>query len=539
VLTRAEIFALILAVILVLVSIFGILSKLTQKYGIEQPAFGGTLREGIVGNIRFINPLLVQTDADRDLASLIYAGLMRHDSEGNLVPLLAKKYAISETGLEYIFTLKEGLLWSDGKPLMVDDVIFTVQLAKNPLVQSTRRPNWEGVEIEKINDLTLKFHLRKTYVPFLENLTLGILPKHLWENVPPAQFALVELNTKPVGAGPYKIKSIKRDSVGSVTRVALIANKHFAAGKPNIKNLILQFYNKEGDVAEALKRGFLDSLGALSPNYIKTVASNNKIHVRSINLQRIIAVFLNKDALKSLESINVRRALNLATDKKLLVEKVLKGYGVPINGPLPTNILPREVKEEPEYDRELAKSLIKKTKAEVELTITTANAPELVESAELLKEMWEQIGVKVDVKAFELEDLEQLVIGPRRYNAFIYGEEVVGQNPDLFAFWHSSQRAHPGYNIALYANSKTDKLLEAVRAEQDPEKRAGQYLAIQKEIQKDLPAIFLFSPHYIYLTPKNLGGMDIKSINTGSERFSTIHEWYLKKKYVWKIFAGA
>jgi peptide/nickel transport system substrate-binding protein len=535
ILSRAEILALIVFVVIAFVSLLGILSQTSKKYGVETPAYGGSLHEGVVGNPRFINPLLVKTDADRDLVSLIFAGLMRHDNQGNIIPMLAETYEISPDGLDYTVVLKEKLFWSDGVKLTADDIMFTVGQAKNPQTGSTRRPNWEGVETEKIDDRTIQFHLQRAYVPFLENLTLGIIPKHIWESVPPSQFSLVELNTSPIGAGPYKIKSIKRNALGSITNMQLAGNKYFALGKPNIRKLIINFYPNEEEALNAFQRGSLDLLGAISPKYVKQL-SERRTRVLPINLQRVIAVFFNKDTQKALASSNIRKALDLGTNKELLISTILENYGTLIDGPLPQNFIAEENASDSNYDPELAKELIIESEREIVLTLTTANTPELVESANLLKSMWEEIGIEVNVKTFDLADLEQLVIGPRRYDAFLYGQEVIGRNPDLFAFWHSSQRAHPGYNIALYANSKTDDLLEDVRQEQDPEKRKEQYTDIQKEIKKDLPAIFLFSPNYIYAIPKNLDGINITSINTGSERFSTIHEWYLERRYVWPIF---
>ncbi|MBI2023733.1 ABC transporter substrate-binding protein [Candidatus Giovannonibacteria bacterium] len=535
VLTRAEVLALIILAAIALMSLLGMTGKLIQMNGIEQPAFGGTLREGIVGNPRFINPIFAQTDADRDLVSLVYAGLMAYDEEGNLTDRLSESHEISASGLTYTFILKKNLRWSDGQKFTADDVLFTVELAKNPSVQSPRRANWEGVEISKTDDRTVVFELKKAYAPFMDNLTLGILPKHVWGSVPASQISIVDINTNPVGAGPYKINSEKRNSLGSITEISLETNKYFAERKPNIKNFDVKFYEKEKDAVDALQKGMIDSLGAISPEYVGGL-TNKKLTVKTVDLQRVIAVFLNKDAKKSLASAGVRKALNLGTDKKALVEKILKNYGETINGPIPFLASSSENAND-SYDPDAARELLKKYKGNVEITLTTATAPELVKTAKMLQEMWSKIGIKVDVKTFNLDNLEQSVIGPRRYDAFIYGEEVVGKNPDLFAFWHSSQRAHPGYNIALYANSKTDKLLESVRSEQDPKKSLKLYQDIQKEIEKDMPAIFLFSPHYIYAVPKNLKGLNTNSINTGSERFSMVHKWYLNSNYVWKIFA--
>ena len=525
---KVEILALLVLALIALVSFLGILSEINQKFGIETPAFGGTLREGIVGSPRFINPLLAQTDADRDMVELVYSGLFRYDNEGKIIPALAEKYEMSQDGLTYTVSLKNKLYWSDGKNLTSDDIIFTVSLAKNPLVQSPKRANWEGVSIEKIDERTISFRLNKPYSPFLENLTLGILPQHLWEKIPPSQTPFAELNTDPIGAGPYKITSVRRDSQRSIVSIKTEANKYFSLGQPHIKTVILYFYPDEERTLRDFSSGALDSLGAISPKNISEISGNNKIN--KIALKRIIAVFLNSGSNKALASANTRKALNLATDKKDLVEKILMGYGVVIDGPLPRPA------DENIYDPDEARAILSKQKNEAAFTLTTVKTPELMDIAENLKNMWALAGFNVELKTFPVEDLEQSVIGPRRYDAFLYGEEVVGENPDPFAFWHSSQRTHPGYNIALYANSRVDKMLEEVRATQDAKNKERLYNDIHREIRRDLPAIFLFSPYYIYVTPQNLGGADTKNINTGSDRFSEIHKWYLKRNYVWKIF---
>ncbi|MDO8522940.1 MAG: ABC transporter substrate-binding protein [bacterium] len=535
---RSEIFLFIALLIIALISFLGIISETNKQFSFETPAYGGFLKEGVIGAPRFINPILAQTDADRDLVSLMYTGLLRYDETGVPQPALAEKYEISKDGLEYKITLKNKLYWSDGEKLTADDIIFTIGLAKNPQLLSPRRASWEGVEVEKQDDNTILFTLKKAYAPFLENLTLGIIPRHIWEQVPISQFPLVELNINPVGDGPYKLKSVSRDSIGSVNSAILEANEYFVLGRPNIKNIEVKFYRNEENIATDLKNGTIDSAGGLSPKYtadlIKTLGQT--INIKSINLQRIIAVFLNQSSKQDFGSINVRRALDMAVDKKTLVDNILDGYGETIAGPLPKSIFANNTSGAPSFDINTAKKLLSKQKSPLSFTLTTAETPELVAAAQMLKDMWSKAGVNVDIKTFNLSDLEQLVIGPRRYEAFLYGEEVVGQTPDPFAFWHSSQRAHPGYNIALYANTKVDNLLENVRSVQNSEERIKIYADIQTEIIKDMPAVFLFSPSYIYAVPSNLGGIDIKNINTGSERFSAVYKWYLEKHYVWNIF---
>ncbi|MEK9161183.1 MAG: hypothetical protein AAB822_00275, partial [Patescibacteria group bacterium] len=171
-------------------------------------------------------------------------------------------------------------------------------------------------------------------------------------------------------------------------------------------------------------------------------------------------------------------------------------------------------------------------------SISTSDAPELKETANLLKSMWEAIGAKIDVRVFETGDLSQNIIRPRKYDSLLFGE-VVGRDPDPFAFWHSSQRNDPGLNVAIYANIKVDNILEEARGIEDEVMRAEKYKEFQEEVAKDIPAIFLFSPKFIYITPKNLKGLEaMERVTIPSERFSMIHQWYKATNKVWKIFAN-
>ena len=112
----------------------------------------------------------------------------------------------------------------------------------------------------------------------------------------------------------------------------------------------------------------------------------------------------------------------------------------------------------------------------------------------MVKKDWEDIGARVELITFDAGDLNQEVIRPRKYHALLFGE-VVGRNPDLYAFWHSSQRLDPGLNVAQYANITADKLLEKTRNIEDRMERLLAYKELGAEMEKDIPAIFLYSPH--------------------------------------------
>jgi len=174
-----------------IVSSFLLLWKVNQSFLVEFPARGGQLKEGIIGSPRFINPILAMSDADRDMTSLIYSGLMKSNSKGDLVPDLAESYSISKDGLVYKFKLKDNVYFHNGEKVTTDDVEFTINETQDSALKSPKRANWDGVTVKKLNDREIEFVLKQPYSPFLENTTLGILPKKIWANFDSDQFSFL------------------------------------------------------------------------------------------------------------------------------------------------------------------------------------------------------------------------------------------------------------------------------------------------------------------------------------------------------------
>jgi len=115
--------------------------------------------------------------------------------------------------------------------------------------------------------------------------------------------------------------------------------------------------------------------------------------------------------------------------------------------------------------------------------------------------------------------------------------EIVGRDLDLYPFWHSSQRNTPGLNIALYTNIKVDKLLDSIRKTTDPEQQKSYLDDFNEEIQNDIPAVFTYSPYFVYIVPKKVHDVKLGTLTNPSERFSDIASWYIETNNVWKIFA--
>lgn len=522
----------------------------------EVPADGGSLTEGVIGIPRFINPLLAISEADRDMTILVYSGLMRATKSG-IIPDLAESYTVSDTGLIYTFTLRENIFFHDGSPITADDIEFTVLKAQDPALKSPKRANWEGVTVEKIDERQIRFTLKQPYAPFLENTTLGIIPKAIWKNADTEQFSFSEFNIRPIGSGPYEISDIKRNASGIPEYYDLVPFKNFALGKAYIHDIRIRFYNNEDTLLGALRAGDVEAVNAITPEKAEGLSREGFL-VSGAPLPRVFGVFFNQNQAPLFADKAVRTALSEAVPREDIVRDVLFGYGTPIGGPIPPGSRgfggeSPENTMTPEERVNAARAILerdgwkqdesgiyekKKSKKEtirLSFSLSTSDVPELKSVAERLKTEWEKVGATVELKVFESGDLNQNVIRPRKYDAILFGE-IVGRDSDLFAFWHSSQRNDPGLNIALYTNSVADKLLEEMRRTTDPEKRAAAYEKFRIEIAKDVPAVFLYAPEFVYVLPPKIKGAHIGTITVPAERFLNINTWYIDTDLVWKIF---
>ncbi len=520
---------------------------------VVRPANAGSINIAIAGSPRFLNPVLNQVnDADKDLSTIIFSGLMKYDAQGNLIPDLAANYAIGDNGKIYDVTLKDNVKWQDGQPLTIDDVLFTVQTIQNQDYRSPIRALWQGIETEKIDDRTIRFQLKNVYVSFLNNLTFGVLPKHLWANVAPSQFALSELNLKPVGSGPYQFSKLQKDKNGTVKSIEFKAFNNYFADRPFINAVSFYFYPSETEAFTAYKKGEADIFSFVSAkNFIdlKNKDTGN-FNIFPISLPRYFAVFFNQSQNKFLADKTVRQALTLATDKKEIIDTVFGGYGQTASSPLLPGMTGYSDQTKTfAFDLAGAKNTlavagwkdadndgfleIGKNNEKLEITLTTIDWPELTKIADILKNQWAKLGVKVNLDIKETDKIQNDTIKPRLYQALLFGE-ALGEEPDLFHFWHSSQKVESGLNLALYDNPETDKLLSQAIEDLNAKSRAQKYQKAIELIVNDLPAVFLFSPDYLFMTKKTILGVELKNLDTPSSRFSQINQWYLQTQRVFK-----
>lgn len=509
------------------------------------PQAGGEVVEALVGTPQYINPTLLGTnDVDRDLTRLLFAGLFKRNERQAIVPDLAESVDISQDKKIYTVKLRQGLRWSDGEPLNIEDVLLTFTLIQDQLYKSPLRSQFRNVKVERVDDRTVRFTLNQASATFLSSLTVGIVPAHIWGDVPPSSFALVEYNVKPVGAGPFTFESLKRDaSTGSIKEYRLIRNEQYHGHEPYLDRLTLKIFPEMISAVDALQSKRVESISVV-PTDVRGVLK--QVQSRDLQLPRYTALFFNgrRNLLKSIE---VRRALAQATPRSDIVTDVLHGAATVVDGPFASALPGHAGQLQPEYDLTAANSTLeaagwtkpegssirKKGNDELALTITVVDQPEDLAVAELIKRQWESIGVKVFVKPVDATLMAKDIIKPRDYDALLYGEILPGDG-DLYPFWHSSQDRDPGLNLTTFFNKDSDKLLEELRTTADPAVVAEKRIAFQRLLAEQLPAIFLYSPYYTYGLAKRVHGFDVQYVTSPADRFANVERWYVKTKLALK-----
>ncbi|MCX6761444.1 MAG: peptide ABC transporter substrate-binding protein [Candidatus Moranbacteria bacterium] len=511
------------------------------------PSYGSEYIEGSVGQPQHINPLLAASnDVDADISKIIYNGLLKYDGKGGLIPDLAESYEISDDKTTYTFHLKKNVTWHDGTPFSARDVIFTFNLITDPAYKSPLRANWQGVSANLVDDSTVTF-VTSPYAGFLNNVTFGILPQHIWDSVKPDNFPLAQLNLEPIGTGPFKYNAFQKDSKGNILSYKLVANPNYFDGKPYLSKITFNFYVDETSALDAYNRKEIMGMSNISSQKITEIKNQKSSLEHSFSIPRYSAVFFNQTKSLPLTDDKVREALNLATDRDDLIKAVLNGKGTPVYSPILPGMLGYSADlGRVSYDPERAKQILddagwkmsddnfrKKNDKTLEVSIVTTDWDEFSKSAEVLKAQWKKVGVKVNINSLSVSDIQQNYIRPREYEALLFGQ-VMGADPDLYSFWHSAQKKDPGLNLALFGDSATDKLIEDARVEFDQNKRADLYAQFQQKLVAEIPAIFLCSPEYIYPVNKSVQGITAVNISSPAERFSNVAKWYINTKRVWK-----
>lgn len=511
------------------------------------PASGGIYREGMIGSFTSANPLFAVNDVDSSVARLVFSGLFKLSPEGVLEPDLATGYEINSEGDTYTVHLKNDVKWQDGQPFTAQDVVFTYERIKNPEVKSPLFTGWSAIKLEAKDDYTINFNLPNTLSSFPYSMTNGIVPKHLLENIPPVDLRSTNFNTvEPIGTGPFRFSKVEvlGDSIQErQEKVTLETNSSYFGKKPTINGINIRTFRDEDAMLESFKKQEIAGMVGLE-TLRDDVQDSETVLTFSTPLSGQVLLFL-KNSNPILIDANVRRALLRATDTETLRKKI--GYElVESDSPfIKSHFSYDAAKVQQHFDKVEAEKLLdaagwvknaegirEKDGQKLSLRLVSQSISEYATVAQLIQEQWGEIGVAVDAVLQPEEDVQTGAIIQHDYDVLLYGVSL-GPDPDVFAFWHSSQadpRLKSRLNLSEYNNKTADLSLEAGRTRTDIELRKLKYGPFLDAWLADVPAIALYQPRFLFVVRGTLEGYRSGQFTNAADRFYSVSDWQIRRE---------
>ena len=518
------------------------------SYVTESPSAGGTFSEGVLGPLETLNPIYARSSAEKSAAKLLFSSLYSYDTTGNLKSDLAESVSINDAADEYIVKLRPKLSWSDGASLTAEDVVFTVNLLKNPETRS-EISGWQSFKVEAIDPLNVKFTLPGAYAPFLHSLTFPVLPKHAVGDIPAGSLRESRFSQSPIGSGPFAFRLLQNLSASSQNKTLnLIANPHYAHGKPLLDRFQLNVYSDRDSIKKALTSNEIMSTPELRYSELPTNLKNDySVQYHSIN-DGVYALFNTTNGV--LASKPVRQALALSVD----IDKLRNSAAAssqPLEGPILSSQITGDIPHFMGNDLNKAKQLLndegwvvtdgvrKKDGEPLTIKLVALRGAGFQQITNDIAEVWrKELQIKVDVQIVDpidpVQNVLQSILQPRNYDVLIY-ELVLGGDPDVYAYWHSSQAGAGGLNFANYGNAVSDDALLGARSKTDQKYRSDRYLAFIKRWLADVPAVPLYQPGIDYVQSRAVTTMDKDSkIVSSTDRYANILYWSVSKSSVYR-----
>jgi len=493
--------------------------------------------EGSVGAISSFNPLFTsQSTVDADIRELVFEKFISISQDGKPQEEIAKDWSISADGKTYDFTISLDHRWQDGKPLTIEDVMFTFEIAKelaSKYSYDTIGSPLTSVEITQVDDNKVRFKLTESNSTFFEAVSVYIVPKHKFEDVKVMDIPFDSFAKYPLGSGPYQVYR-------SEPNVVYLKASDYYSVKPKIDTFIYRLYSNYEALEAAFRNGILDAMGTVDEFSISYSNEYSGFREYSVILNsRLRMIFFNTRK-ERLENKDVRIALNYITNKQLLMEKA-NISGEIAYGPIPSTSWAYSEKDILKYEYQPEKALeifnrLGYTKSEsdgyfqtedkkiLSFTLSYFDNPLNLRIASSLKQLWKDEGVVLNLEPLTYTQLTQEILATRDFELLMYEVETT-IDPDQYNLWHSLKTNYPDLNLSGYSYERVDILLEEARQSQKIDKRVSNYALFQKYLTQDAPVIFLYHPKYTYIVKKDIKISDISDIMYPYQRFHNISTW--------------
>ncbi len=487
---------------------------------------GGTYTEGTIGKVSSLNPLFASTESEKTLSRLLFSTITTIDYSGHVANGLAESITTADKGRTWTMTLKPGLKWSDGEPITNEDVLFTTSLIKNSAVTSSYNSNLSGVKVSETEDGKIQFSLPTAYADFASVLNIPLIPKHVFGDTAPQNIIEHSFSTNPITSGAFTLNAIQNS--GSEKVIYLSANEKYYRGTPRLSSFAVHTYSDKASLIDALNSGAISATASIPPSDINLVTSSN-IREKQTAISSGVYAFLNSSKLSNRD---LRRTIKQALD----LDKIREA--APNQTPLdyPLTDLQIKVKDYPAtiaYDREAAEAKLNplvNSENGLTLNIVTVDSGYLPAVTNAIAEELRLYGINVNVSVYsENQEFVSSIVSKRNYDILVYSIEL-GAEPDIFAYYHSSQASESGLNLSNYKNTLIDDLILGARENTDTALRIAKYQSFLSYWVNDVPAIGIYQPNISYFYNKNIQTFsDNNRLITALDRFTDVNFWASKK----------
>ncbi len=541
-----------LIIVFIALVVIGVL-LLDQQPGIPvqvfepEPVTGGVYTEGLIGAFSRLNPLLDTYNlVDQDVNRLLYNSLIRFDDRGLPQAELAESWGISMDATVYNFSLRTDAVWHDGQPVTSADVIFTIDMMQDPdlPISEDIRTMWMEIDVISFDDYTLQFKLPEPFAPFMDYLTFGVLPSHLFQEVSSAGFVDNPFNLSPVGSGPYQFERFIVDQ-GEVAGVVLNAFSGYFDGRPFIDQIIFRYYPDDRSALEAYRAEEIMGISRITPEIIPEALKEADLKLYTSRLPELSIIFLNLDNPKApfFQDADIRRALLMGIHRQWIINQLLDGQAAIADGPIfPNTWAFFDGISRVEYDPDEATNIIKEAGYTIpaeggrirsneegffSFTLLHPEGDVYTTVAEAIQQNWEELGIGVILQAVPYESLITDYLEPRLYEAALVDINLSNSpDPDPYPFWHQTQ-ATGGQNYSLWNDRQSSEYLEQARIVVDPAERTRLYRNFQVRFFAELPALPLYYPMYTFGVHTDVHGIQTGPLFEPSDRFANITGWFL------------
>ncbi|MFN7943241.1 MAG: ABC transporter substrate-binding protein [Thermoanaerobaculia bacterium] len=456
-----------------------------------------------------LDPRVGTDQASSRVYELMANGLVTKDVDGNFVPDLAESWEVLDDARRYRFHLRSGVRFHDGRPFTAADVVWTFQSLLDGTVVSAKRGAIPQLErVVEIDPSTVDFLLREPFGALVSNLTsyLGIVPKG---TTPEA------MSARPVGTGPWRL--VERSP--SLDRLVFEAFDGYFGGRPKLDRLILREVPEATVRVLELRKGSVQlTINNIPPDVLPLLESDPDFQVPRRPGANYVYIGLNLTD-PALARPAVRRALELALDRELLVRSLWRGLGVVTETILPpghwarNDELPLAPFDPPQAMRLLDQAGLpdpdgpEGPKSRLSLTYKTSTDETALLQAQILQSMWARVGVAVDIRSYEFATFYNDI---KRGNFQMFSLTWTGvADPDIYSLiLHTRAFPPAGANRGHYSNPEFDALVEAGRRLADPVARRPFYLRAQAILARDLPYLSLFTKVNHAVLPRGLAGYE-------------------------------